>query len=136
MGKKIVPASEIVEMVRELHYRPEDFDDGDIVDRIYGHDFYELVEELPIRLVEEPIYYIDWDLVEEYIGLDAAKMPPVILGKVFGGVYEIIDGCHRIMAAAKKKDKVIRAFIPYVKRKAKEECQSSYSYAANAISGI
>lgn len=104
---------EIVEFVRSIHYRPEDFEEGDIVDRIYENSKY-ILTEIPLNKIEKVVYYIDKDIVKEYCEMSPDTMPPVVLGEPYGdeSLYPIIDGGHRITTKIKLKQKKIWAYIP------------------------
>lgn len=101
---------DIVQFTKTIHYRSQDFVDGDIRDNIEAYDEYELREVLVSEL-EEPQYYIDVEYVDEYKKMDIDTIPPIILGFYSDKTYLTIDGGHRIAVAKELELKTIKAFV-------------------------
>ena len=75
-----VDAYTIYNAVQSGHREPDDFIEGDLTDRIYWFDDYELTS-LPIADIDLDEHYVDEDLVDDYIEhiKDSPKtMPPIV----------------------------------------------------------
>ena len=109
--------------VQNLHRNEEDFDEGDISDRIYEFSEYE-VAELPIEKISMNDYEIDDDKVEEYVEMykKTKTYPPIVLGyydERWG--YDIIDGTHRANALKNCGLKTIISFVGLNEKQKKVE---------------
>lgn len=107
---KVVDAHSIYSAVQGGHREPDDFVEGDIGDRIYWFDDYQLTS-LPMSQIDLDEYYVDDDLVDDYI--DHIKdspntMPPIVYDPVERSV---IDGIHRANAYAKLGYDTIPAYV-------------------------
>lgn len=91
----------------DLHHRPQDFDEGDLIHNIESFGRYEL-RRIPVEGLNLGIYAIDDDLVGDYAGMDAASQPPIVYDPTHN---LIIDGNHRANAAAKRGDRDILAYV-------------------------
>lgn len=91
-----VTADEVLELVFGIHSNKEDFEEGDLVDRVQKVDSYELTTVCP-QLIE-PEWAISEDKLERYTKLDPKTCPPVVIIKHSEDDYEIVDGTHRIEA--------------------------------------
>lgn len=111
---EIVSDWDIVQKVKKIHYRRQDFEDGDIRERIEKFDLY-ILKEIPLDQIEKVWTYIDDDLVEEYMEEDSKTMPPIVLGEYWKGKYEIVDGGHRVETKREKEEETIFAYVPYMK---------------------
>lgn len=113
-NEKIYSAKDLIQFSINIHYYKQDFEDGNIINRIEKNSFY-IQKEVPINKIEEVFYYVDQYLVEEYMKLDLDDMPPVILGKPYGKfkLYPIIDGGHRITVVKRLGKGTIMAFVPF-----------------------
>jgi len=89
--------------VEKLHKNKEDFYEGDITNRIYNFEKYQVVE-IPINKINMEGYEIDRDDVNEYIKKykELETYPPIILGYYdWRWGYDIVDGNHRGKALKK-----------------------------------
>lgn len=99
-------SSSIIGLVCDNHKRLEDFEDGDIVDRILAYSHYEL-REIPISDLDLNEFSIDEDTVDRYVknGDDVA---PIVFGSDDGS---IIDGNHRANAASVRGKSTILGYV-------------------------
>lgn len=101
---------ELDRMVFKNHHTPEDFNDGDIQERIDQFNYYHLVE-IDLHKIDRDEFYIDEELVEDYVekikneGIE--NMPPMLISDN----YEMIDGIHRLNALL---DSGFDSFLSYV----------------------
>lgn len=105
--KNEVTSDEIHDLVYEIHNRPEDFDEGDIDERIHQYEFYEL-KEIPLDTMNLNEWFVDNYLVEKIskqIQQHQYKYPPIIYDIKN---HSIIDGIHRANALKRLgKDKIL-----------------------------
>jgi hypothetical protein len=108
--EQIISSEELVEMVRKLHLNHEDFEEGDLEDRIRQHDFYKLVDA-DANDIKADMWNSDDDLVSDYEEEYKSKLsyPPVVLDD---DRKTIIDGTHRIKALKNLGHKTIKAWVP------------------------
>lgn len=107
MNKRTLTNYEIFDYVYKIHSRQQDFDEGDLEDRIYKFSKY-ILTKLPVkRLYEENNWQIDDHKVKKYINL-GSTLPPIVYDKVN---YEIIDGSHRVAVAYQRGLKFINAYV-------------------------
>jgi hypothetical protein len=109
----IFNVSDIYDYVQQLHYkRSEDFEDGDLSQRISHYDNYE-VQEIPMDDITIDEYEIDEDDVQEYIELyeKNGTYPPIVIGHKHFGTHDIIDGTHRANALNELGFKSIICFV-------------------------
>jgi len=111
--------SDIYIYCQKLHKNEEDFlgeenDGGDLGERIEKFIKYE-VAEISIDKIETDEYYLDDDIVDEYIDKynEIKTYPPIVLGYYgYGyGKYDIIDGNHRANALKKLGFETIICFV-------------------------
>jgi hypothetical protein len=100
-----VEAGFIIDLVRRIHGRPEDFSEGDLEHRIWKYLRYELRQ---IRLPVNMMWGVDSSKVNQYSVMDSGTTPPIIFDPIDNS---IIDGSHRIEAAKLRGDKVIMAYV-------------------------
>ena len=83
-------------MVLVENFLGEENDGGDLGERIEKFIKYE-VAEISIDKIETDEYYLDDDIVDEYIDKynEIKTYPPIVLGYYGYGKYDIIDGNHR-----------------------------------------
>lgn len=104
-----VDANTIYRTVQSAHHTPEDFEEGDIGDRIYWFDDYKLTS-LPIADLNLNEYYVDEDRVDDYverIQYSPNTMPPIVYDPI---AKSIIDGIHRAAAYSKLGHATIPAY--------------------------
>lgn len=87
---QIVPHALVLDMVESNHGREEDFEEGDIINRINKFDFY-VVKEMPLSDIDLTEWDVDEDYVDELTGSEKAKLPLVY----DNDARSIIDGIHR-----------------------------------------
>ena len=105
----ILPESDIYNYVEYLHgLDNEDFEYGDIVERIEEFSSYQL-QEVNISDINIGEFGVDWDIVDNYAELikQSNKYPYVILSDT----YRIIDGAHRLNALSELGYKKVLAFV-------------------------
>ena len=107
--EQIISSDELVEMVRKLHLTHEDFEKGDLEDRIRKHDFYKLID-VDANLIDADMWNSDDDLVGDYEKYTQRKpdYPPIVLDDD----NTIIDGTHRAKALKNLGHKTIKAWVP------------------------
>lgn len=100
----------IFNQVKKIHHTFQDIEEGDLPDRIYWFDEYELTE-LPLSKINLDEFYVDEDLVEDYIDYikdSPNTMPPIVYDPIANSV---IDGTHRANAYARLGRKTIPAYV-------------------------
>ena len=107
--EQIISSDELVEIVKILHLNHEDFEQGDLEDRIRKHDFYKLVDADASR-IKEYMWHSDDDIVSDYQKRlkEEPNYPPIILDRH----NTIIDGTHRARALKSLGYKTIKAWVP------------------------
>lgn len=103
-------ASEVMNIVNKIHRNKADFAEGDLTDRIYWFNEYEL-GNLPIKELNLSEFDIDEELVKSFmqkIKQNSSQMPPIVFDPVSGS---IIDGIHRANACARLGMKSIPAYV-------------------------
>lgn len=96
---------DIIELTKIAHMRTMDFNDGDLLERLWEYDYFNDVIDFDLKKLSTTEFDVDEDKVEDYrklireIGYE--KMPPIIIKKKRTG-YEIIDGIHRLNALIKE----------------------------------
>jgi hypothetical protein len=100
-------APDILDYVKEIHHNMsgEDFAEGNLTDRIYYFDNYEL-KMLPISKIRLE-WATDWSEIERYAQMDT-PFPPIVYDPVHRS---IIDGTHRVKAALERGDETILAYV-------------------------
>ena len=95
-----------------LHRNPDDFEDGDISDRIFQYEYYILDNQFPISDLEEwevqP--YLVNDFIRQY--KQNSDYPPIVIGKD-NEMFTIIDGIHRANALHELGLKTVKAYVGY-----------------------
>lgn len=101
-----IPVSDLVKIVQKIHASPQDFDEGDLMDRLYKFDMYQL-QELPLDTLDAFQWSsADW-MVDEYAAL-STQAPPIVYDPK---QKSIIDGTHRALAAIAKGQTHILAYV-------------------------
>lgn len=105
----LILTPDLVEQVKALHYQPQDFDEGDIVDRLYEFASYTL-QERPIEDLGHSPFYLDWELVDSYCSLilQNPSYPPVIFNPI---ERSLIDGGHRLHALLRLKHSTVLCYV-------------------------
>lgn len=101
-------ARDIYDYVFSIHHNEVDFDEGDIGDRIYKYDEYEL-KTISLSKLNLEEWYADDGMVDEYAE-KGTDIPPIVLG-IKNRKYTIIDGVHRANAAKKLGMNEIKAWV-------------------------
>lgn len=102
---------DLVELAKKIHHSRQDFEEGDLIDRIKNFGVY-VLQEVAISQIDRGSYAIDEELVEEYTEEPQETMPPIILGDVYGGKYDAVDGNHRVETNGLRGIETILAFVP------------------------
>lgn len=123
-SQQIVDAGHIHSLAKKIHRNFNDFNEGDITDRIYWFDQYKLVD-FPLSKLNLNEWDVDEDLVAEHVAKimkSQHTMPPVVIDPYTNS---IIDGTHRANAYYKLGYKTIPAYIGSVKSSSYGEHESS-----------
>ena len=125
-------ADEIDDYVVSIHNNTEDFDEGDLRERIYGFSKYHLVNIDPNKIRRDQHYYDD-EVVDEYVKLIHTnnEIPPIVMQEL-GNI--IIDGTHRHEAAIRAGLKSIPAYIG-LNKDAVPDSMNPYSLNESKIEG-
>lgn len=100
-------AAALYNWVREIHSCVEDFDEGDLGDRLYAYDRYEL-ECIDLAAVDADEWALCEEQAQEYADMPGA-FPPIVFD---APNQSIIDGTHRVNAALLRGDTAIWAYCP------------------------
>lgn len=101
-----IEVSELIQVVRKIHASPQDFDDGDLTDRLYKFSTYQL-KEIPLDTLDALEWSsADW-MVDEYAAL-STQAPPIVYDPK---KKSIIDGTHRALAAIARGHTHIWAYV-------------------------
>ncbi len=105
----LVSSDEIVDIVMSLHTREEDFEDGDLIERIKYFPFYEL-KNVPLSSLDTDEFMTDDELVDKYA--EEIKLnpdyPPIVFDPVNSS---IIDGMHRVQSLEQLGYDTVRAYV-------------------------
>lgn len=105
----LIPSDEIVDIVYSLHTREEDFEQGDLVERIKSFPFYEL-KNIPLSSLDTDEFMTDAELVDKYeeeIRLNP-DYPPIVFDPINS---TIIDGMHRVQSLEQLGHDTVRAYV-------------------------
>jgi hypothetical protein len=104
-----ISSTELLGMVRELHHRTEDFEEGDLPDRILAHDVYEL-RSIPLSRLDLDEFTVHPAYVDDIKSEMRSKKshPPIVVGSDCG----IIDGIHRANALRELGQTSVLAYQP------------------------
>ena len=111
-----VSSTNVYNYIYSLHTNVEDFEDGDITERIYQFSTY-VMKEIYLTDISFDEFYFDEDVVDEYEEELNKKgsYPPIVLGYHYNK-WEIIDGTHRSQAIYNKNGQdeniKVRALVP------------------------
>ena len=109
----------ILNHVQSIHGKSEDWDEGDLSDRIYRYDHYDSLSDIPMNKLNPEEWYIDEDYVDELVDMiksNGGKYAPVVVGEdpPYSN-YTIIDGGHRINALQKMGYTSVHGYIGRLK---------------------
>ena len=106
---QVISSDDLVDKVNSLHLNREDFETGDLEDRIRKYDFYKLID-VDANLIDADMWNSDDDLVGDYEKYTQRKpdYPPIVLDDD----NTIIDGTHRAKALKNLGHKTIKAWVP------------------------
>ena len=92
------------------HHRPDDFDEGDLEDRIYQYPRYKLVMMNPNDIDDDQ--YELWGHEDDYADMirNGSPIPPIVVHND-GGYYTIVDGTHQHQAALAVGVKQIPVYV-------------------------
>ena len=100
--------------VYEIHGRPEDWGEGDLSDRIYNYEYYDVKNNIPLSKVDLEEWDVDDDYVDE-IKSEIEKTnnyEPIVVGEEEGvTMFTIIDGIHRLNALNQLGYKNFKGYI-------------------------
>ena len=110
-NSKEMSSDDMHSYVSNLHTKEEDWEEGDLSDRIYRFKRYKL-ENIPTENIAYGEFQTDEFNVIKYEKLykKTKKYPPVVVFKD-GDYYRIIDGTHRVDALHNLKVKTIKAWV-------------------------
>lgn len=113
MSESKISAYEVFQHVMNTHTRPQDFEEGDLEDRIYKHNEYEL-KSVPLNKIKTGQWSVDSHAVDEYKErLTHSEAPPIVITS--GGT--IIDGTHRAEAHLAAGKTHINAYVGVPKKR-------------------
>jgi len=110
---KIYSESDVYDYIYDIHRNKEDFDEGDLSDRI-GQFIHYKIMEIPTSKINMDEWELDEDYMNDYIEKykEMGSYPLIVLGDYddrWG--YTIIDGNHRANALRKLGFKTIVCFV-------------------------
>ena len=104
----VVDSRTVLDMVQDIHGRPEDFDEGDLVHRINKFDTYEKTV-MDISDLDLDEWQVDEDFVEELSKrIEKEGYHPIVYDPDEGS---IIDGTHRANALSLIGTTKIKAYV-------------------------
>lgn len=101
-----VECGEVQRWALAHHRNRDDFDSGDLLDRLSRFDYFEVME-LPITHIDLDEFEVLDELVDDYVQMPAPG-PPIVYDQVNGSM---IDGIHRANAAARRGAQTIAALV-------------------------
>ena len=112
-----IDASQVERLVAQIHYPDTDLWDGDLSERIWLFQTYQLVYLSPTSIEDYRDYHIDSDRVEDFASLSFEMMPPIIVHPCENqpDSFQIVDGCHRIQTVINQGYPKILALVGYEK---------------------
>ena len=112
----VLSESDIYQYVEQIHRNEEDFEEGNLAERIEEFDKYKLME-IPINDINIDKYYLDDNYMDEYKSMTkkSSDYPPIVLDGdtrySYGNKYTIIDGTHRVNALDRLGYKTVKAWV-------------------------
>lgn len=137
---KQIKESYVYSVINRTH-NPDDFEDGDLGERIEEYKYYNHIADSPLSELNPENYYIDEDKVEDLMEFIKDEMKskgnlhslPKITIDSNG---DIIDGCHRTLALQRLGYETIdllqgsnEEFIPQYKKECVDEDLEIYKYS-------
>lgn len=102
------PANEVLDYIESTHHSQQDVETGNLSLRVYVHQIYQLVE-LDVAALDSSPYYLDEELMDDYMALNTA-CPPIVYN-LYNNQKLLIDGGHRLEVAKKKQHAKILALV-------------------------
>lgn len=109
MSESKISPNDLWEIIQDLHTNKDDFEEGDLYDRVHACLTYELMD-IPVKLLDAEEWATDEYKIEKYVNMNSENMPPIVIHS-FGNGYSIVDGTHRLNAQIKLKKETIRAYV-------------------------
>lgn len=100
-----VTSAKLMGMVKQWHHTPQDFVDGRITKHLRAYPTYEL-KSVALSSLDLEAFSVDDHRVEQYADLET-EAPPIVVGQ--WGL--ILDGNHRALAAVKRGEHHIQAYV-------------------------
>ena len=111
-----ITSDDLIDLAREIHHTPEDFEEGDISDRISNHWIW-VLKEIDIKDIPEQPYRIESsraDKIAVEMSSNSNIYPPIIYDTE---LEDVIDGNHRLAAAKMLGFDHISAYVPNIIQK-------------------
>ena len=108
---KQITSEDLIDELREIHHTPDDFEDGDIYDRISNHWIW-VLKDLNINDIPEQPYEVGADhlvKIAKEMSSNISECPPIVYDTE---TEDVIDGNHRLNAAKKIGLRRISAWVP------------------------
>lgn len=102
-----VNARDVQDLVVAIHRDELDFNEGDLLHRIWRFRRYEL-KRLPIAHLNLGEWRLDKARVADFLAMDPSTMPPIVFDPLDRS---IIDGAHRANACAQRGHSDIAAYV-------------------------
>lgn len=103
---------DVIQLVRKIHDREQDFYEGNITENIEFWEKY-ILQEVEVKDLENPYHYeLDEYNIHEYKQMDLKTMPPIVLGYFDDNEsYLTIDGNHRVAVLQALGVEKVLAFV-------------------------
>jgi hypothetical protein len=99
-----IPSADILDYCRRVHMNVEDWDEGDLEERVSANRYY---RKTTLRIDDIDCYWgVDEELAAKYAALPG-RLPAIVCRSA----RDVIDGAHRIAAARIRGDATIDAFV-------------------------
>lgn len=115
----IVDSIFIRKFIQKIHSNECDFEEGNLLERIEEYSGKKFVLcEVDLKDIDYGYYYVDEDMVDEYLDEPLDTMPPIILDTPISyqgeplEKFPLIDGTHRCHVLKKMGLSNIRAYVP------------------------
>jgi hypothetical protein len=97
----------IVELVKRIHSNTPDFEQGNLVNRIWRFRQY-ILQPFPVNQLNPHEWDVGEDIVSQYARMSPDTSPPIVYDPI---ARSIIDGVHRVAAAAQRGDQSVLAYV-------------------------